>query len=179
MKKMKFTFWLLGFGCGMALTGIIGTFCVLNVKMESQPENVSLAVTEKLDVVETTETPSESISKTSIMPSKTTLEYSENQRQEEKQTPSGRVEVTNQDEKAKETIDKEVGMEEVYKTITIPKAVGAKQICDLLEEEGLIDNADDFLTYIKSYKKQRFLKHGELTLPLNVDYERLLEELTV
>lgn len=38
MKKTKFTFWLLGFGCGMMLTAMIGIFVVLSVKTEPNKE---------------------------------------------------------------------------------------------------------------------------------------------
>ena len=34
MKKVKFTFWLLGFGCGMILTGMLGTLLTLKVDFE-------------------------------------------------------------------------------------------------------------------------------------------------
>lgn len=35
MKKVKFTFWLLGFGCGVILAGIIGTFLSLRINLKT------------------------------------------------------------------------------------------------------------------------------------------------
>ena len=179
MKKIKFTFWLLGFGCGIALTGIVGTFCALNIEVGKEDVSLGTSSLNEQESSRATKSPQPEISVMSSEPVEETAPSKKNDALME-QSPSG----IPKDEQFVE----EIGIGEsqapkerevAYKSITISQTAGASEICKQLEEEGFIEDADAFLAYIKSLKKQRFLKHGELLLPLNVDYERLLEELTV
>ena len=158
MKKLKFTFWLLGFGCGVTVTGIIGVF--VSLKIET-PKNEQVATYEKV----VKEAPS-------MMPLEEIAEVTSESLKEEQ--------MVNETEKSLEP-SAAVNEEETiaYKVIDIPKSASAKEICELLEKEGVIEDSEAFLDYIRSKKKQRFLLYGKLSLPVGTSMEVLLDELTV
>lgn len=171
MKKLKFTFWLLGFGCGVTVTGIIGAF--VSLKIEA-PKNDQVTIYEKkVEVTPSTqptgELPvvmSESPKEEQVVNDTEKASVEEKQEEIKKPTPEPSEAISQKEEI-------------VYKAIDIPKSASAKQICDLLEKEGFIEDSEAFLDYIRSQKKQRFLLHGKLSLPVGASMEVLLDELTV
>ena len=154
MKKIKFTFWLLGFGCGMAFTGILGTF-------------ISLKVVPMSIVQETHKSLSEDVAQSEgEMP--TQLSQVDENAQNQQSNING-------DGQESESLEQEA----LYREIDIPSVYSASEICQLLQEEGIVEDGKAFLEYIRERKLQRYLQDGHLKLPLNASYEELLNELIV
>ena len=61
-----------------------------------------------------------------------------------------------------------------YVTVTIPAGSGATTVCNVLERNGIIDNANNFKVYIYTQKKERLLRHGIVTFPIDGTYEEIL-----
>lgn len=169
MKKIKVTFWIIGFGCGVMVTAMVSILLALNltksydvtdlkaepiviadessdetIKQENQLDNIKNEediniISEPLDQVET---------------------------QDSKQDPITNKE-TKKADKTQETCQ-----------ITITDDLSGQDICNLLEEKGLVDDGEAFRHYIWSQNKQRSLHSGTLTLPYGLSYEELLSWLT-
>lgn len=63
-------------------------------------------------------------------------------------------------------------------SIFVPEEAGATEVSKLLQEQGVVENADDFLKYIYKNKKSKVLKDGTITFPLHATYEDILALLT-
>lgn len=182
MKKIKFIFWLLGFGCGVTVTGIIGTFLSLKIespKIETSKSDQSMSydrVIETAPSVLPTEETSANISEAAKeeQMAKDSVKTPEEEPQEAVNAPN---ESANKTPEPSVVASDEKTM--IYKEINIPKLASAKEICDLLAQEGFIEDSEAFLDYIRAQKKQRYLLHGNLNLPVGASMEVLLDELTV
>lgn len=167
MKKTKLTFWIIGFGCGMVTTGMIGALLCLNIKTTETIESTTQIEQEQLKETTLPSLVDEQNEVTSDV---------NNQEQIE-------VEKLDESEMEAETVlqetmqEKEVIQEATIKEVIIPSKVTAGEICRILEGAGIIDNADNFLTYIRAKQKQTQLKSGVYQLPINADYEIVLDEL--
>lgn len=168
MKKVKFTFWLLGFGCGMILTGMLGTLLTLKVDFEV----VSSQEDQKLSTMQSMTNEHEEIEE---------LTLEENEKVSE-------VNPTEEDDLTKDLVEEKKNISDIEEStikvqekyeIYIPEQSGASEICTILEQAGLVENGKDFLGYIKENGKQTKLKNGYLELPYNADYATLLELLVV
>jgi hypothetical protein len=65
------------------------------------------------------------------------------------------------------------------KVIAIQAGMSAKQIADLLAQEGIIDDAEKFHNLSIQYNKTRWFKAGQFTLKSGMSYEELLGILTI
>lgn len=176
MKKVKVTFWLLGFGCGIALAGMIGTLLTLRIDISAQRistrENdvVDELIKEKQDDVEKK---SNEVSSIDSSPDNGI----------EKNDNHGQILMENEDPSFtaddQTSIVEQQNEAETYREVSIPNASSANEICTILENEGIVENGKDFLSYIKEHKKQTRLKNGRLSLPTDASYETLLELLLI
>ena len=171
MKKVKLTFWLIGFGCGMIVTGIIGAISTLNVSTDklkavvSQDEVVAWENNELAEdtTQDTAKKMQDKIRVKENQLEEVTKEINENHNRENMQT----------------TIENDTeftGVEKVSEVI-IPSQVTASEICKILQQNGIVQNSDDFLAYIKEQKKQTMLKSGKYILPIEGSYEEILKQL--
>lgn len=173
MKKVKVTFWLLGFGCGIALAGMIGT--LLSLRIDVMGQQASTKENTTLNKVSQREESQNPTDKQSVEGSHTDLAKGE---EKEEQLRGSEVEEAHMAESSADshtsiiTTDEET-LEKHYE-VFIPNNSSASQICSILEEVGVVESGKDFLTYIKEHKKQTRLKDGKLTLPVQADYETLL-----
>lgn len=151
-KKEKFIFWIIGLGCGIILSGIVGTGISLRM-LNNQLIQVNTKVEENRK--ETNE---------SVDYSSTQLEDLENV--EEMALVESTDELANEEiiEIPQETID-----------IFIPAGTGAGEISYILEEKGIIESADTFVTYIANQNQARSLRQGSFEFPTNIDYDEALE----
>ena len=69
--------------------------------------------------------------------------------------------------------------QEGSKVIEIKAGMSAKQISDLLAQEGIIDNAQNFHKYSIEHSKTRRFMIGKFTLRSGMPYEELLVLLTI
>ncbi|MCL1916980.1 MAG: hypothetical protein FWG14_01490 [Peptococcaceae bacterium] len=65
------------------------------------------------------------------------------------------------------------------KVIEIKSGMSAKQISDLLAQEGIIDNAQEFHNFSIDHGKARKFMVGKFALSVGMSYEELLELLTI
>jgi len=59
-------------------------------------------------------------------------------------------------------------------TFSIPEGLVARQVCELLEAEGVIEDADDFGRYLMEQGLTTKLAHGTYRVPQNCTYGELL-----
>lgn len=168
MKKVKFTFWLLGFGCGMILTGMLGTLLTLKVDFE--------VVSSQDDQIHNTMQP---LTKENKEIENLSLEESDTVSEDEPIKEDNLIEdLVGEKENTLKLEESTIETQEKYE-VYIPDQSGASEICRILEQAGIIENGKDFLEYIKENEKQTKLKNGYLELPYNADYATLLELLVV
>ena len=176
MKRVKFTFGIIGFGCGMVTSGMIGTLLSLNIKV---PEHASTNASKEQVVIE--EDKENSHSKQEVISTETNIE-NESSTSKVSEDKAQKI----QEEQAADHIQekKDEPVENLTQSensgvceVIIPSKVSAGEICEILKDAGVIDDAENFLSYIKSRKKQTSLKSGQYTLPINANYEDILEAL--
>lgn len=161
MKKLKTTYWLLGFGCGIILSGIVGTVCSLNIRVETSGMNNSELAS---DI------------KVQNEDEKKLIKYDA---EEEYKTEKYKEENIKSDEELL-VVDEINDGSEVINTILvhIPSQSGATDIARILEEADIIDDAKAFISFIKDQNKATKLKHGEIMFTKKLTYEQVLEILT-
>ena len=164
MKKVKVTFWLLGFGCGIALAGMIGTLFTLRIDsvIQQQTNVKENTIIDEAKIERQNNTKEQSNEESSVDPvlSKNSQEnLNDNQTTIDSYMP------------AIDTQQKEVNN---YCEVYIPDTSSASEICEILEEAGIVESGKDFHEYIKEHRKQTRLKDGMLNLPIQSDYETLL-----
>ncbi|MDF2596068.1 MAG: aminodeoxychorismate lyase [Clostridia bacterium] len=81
------------------------------------------------------------------------------------------------EEHIEEPVEEE--LEPVTKVIYIPGNLTASQICIILEQEGIIEDAKEFSNYLIQNKKTTYLKDGTITLPTDASYEELMKQLLI
>lgn len=164
MKNLKFTFWLIGFGCGIVISGIIGALFTINVDAhENSKESIKLEA-DQLSKHETERVEEAQVEMPSV--------------QQDKKKPS------NVSEQREEKLSAEVSttstlkvIEQKYCELEIPKNANATQICQLLQEKNVIRDSEEFLEYIKSKGMQNRLRAGKVRLPELGEYETILDTL--
>lgn len=65
--------------------------------------------------------------------------------------------------------------DQTYITFTISRGMSSGQVSELIMQKGLIENAVDFDNYIKQKGKSGVIKIGIYTLPIDSDYQKILE----
>lgn len=174
MKKLKVTFWLLGFGCGIILAGIVGT--LLTLRVDARVQEVNRKENNVNDIVEE-----------SRIESPNSLESERNtealidpvlNESIQKDTNNNQIMINSKEEfngdHPTQDIEAKEEIIESYYTVYIPSTSSASDICVILEEAGIVESGEDFLDYIKVHKKQTRLRHGTQNLPKHTDYETLL-----
>lgn len=161
MKQIKMTYWLLGFGCGIILSGIVGTICTLNV----QEYKISVSSTEELEPIETNNQDEE------IKPDNEKVEEYKTEKYEDE------IQVSNQDSSETDRLEVNAQIpEEIPEEIEIyiPSMSNATEIAGILEDAEIIDDSKAFIDFLKQNKKTTKLKHGKITFPKIVTYEEIL-----
>lgn len=161
MKKLKMTYWLLGFGCGIILSGIVGVFCSLNIRLETSAINHN----EPTTVVGNN-------SEEENKPIKHNIEKEyKSEKYEEENAKSDTQALSN---------EKIEDVKETSSTIQvhIPTQSGATDIAQILKLADVIDDANAFISFIKDQNKATQLKHGDIVFSKNLTYEQVLEILT-
>lgn len=171
MKKVKVTFWLLGFGCGIALAGMIGTLLTLRIdlsvqQLNTKEDNVADEVREeKRNSIEAQGSKDDSLD--TVLDDSIQDEVSDHQVME-----NDKGEFVRDDLMPISGMQQEVAIN--YYEVHIPNNSSASEICAILEEAGIVESGKDFLEYIKEHKKQTRLKNGTFKLPMYTDYDTLL-----
>ena len=145
-KKQKFIYWLIGLGCGIALSGMGMAFIGLSISPEEEIKQISETFVK-----------------------------------DEGYTPESEEETKGKDAKEegiKEEAEEVVFKEPTYKWIEIPLDYGATEISTLLENEGIIDNQENFLEYLREHKQTKKLRYGNKYLPINGEYDSIIAILT-
>ena len=164
MKNLKFTFWLIGFGCGIVVSGIIGTLFTINLEAhETKSEPSRLEVNQLSEREEELETNAELEQTQGIEQEKNSSNISEQMLEK----PHDEVSTASTLKVARKK----------YCEIEIPKNASAMEICYLLEQNNIIEDRDSFLEYIKSKKMQSRLRAGKVKLPVLGDDEEVLNAL--
>ena len=167
MKKVKVTFWIIGFGCGIVVTGIIGALLTLNVQQKEKDE--VYAESPKLE--ESTIISPESISDESKQHN---LVEDEQKKVENSAIETNENQEQNNETQEQNNVDEQV---KVIQNVIIPSKLNASEICEILEKNGVVKDGDDFLKYVKEQKKQTYLKSGEYNLPVEASYDIILNKL--
>lgn len=176
MKKVKVTFWLLGFGCGIALAGMIATLLTLRIDTSSQ--RISTRKSDVLDeqIKENEDNVEEKNDERSSI-------ESSDDNNIEKEINDGRIAMEDKEQSFgnddKTSVIEQQNKERDYYEVDIPNASSANEICIILEKAGIVEDGKDFLSYIKEHKKQTRLKNGRINLPSYADYETLLALLLI
>ena len=166
MKNLKFTFWLIGFGCGIVVSGIVGTLFTINLEAHETKSEPS-----KLEAKQLNEGEEEANTDTGIK-----LGQTEEIKKEKGSTNiSEQILQENHDEVSTASTLKVI--EKKYCEIEIPKNVSAMEICYLLEQNNIIENKDTFLEYIKRKKMQGRLRAGKIKFPVLGEEEEVLNAL--
>ena len=176
MKKIKRTFWLLGFGCGITFAGTIGTWVTLQIdtgiEQSSQEQSKQNEKMEEFEAQNQTDLKNTS-QKENLQDSEQAKEY-----RQEKDVNNNQVVVDNKKEltggEENKTIKEHEEKIEEYCEVFIPSTSGASDICSILESAGVIESGKEFRRYIKEQGKQTYLKDGTFSLPKGADYETLL-----
>lgn len=158
-KKKQFIFWLIGLGCGIVLSGILGIIVVLNTgEYKSSMLSRVEPVTEQKNIAY-----KEPIATALIVPQNKEKITSQSVKEDDIPvvTPGGLL-VTPKEKEQKVV------------QVIIPSGINATETCKLLEEAGVVEDGDDFKEYISKQKKTTKLKDGKFSLPLEATYEELL-----
>ena len=152
------TYWLLGFGCGIILSGIVGAICSLNI----QEYNIGVS--------NVTDPPMMEIN------NQEQYEKINNENIEEYKTEKYENEISSVEQESSkvERVDPSI---EVLETIevNIPSKSMATDIAKILEKAGVIEDSKAFVDFIKEKKKTTKLKSGKIIFTKNSSYDEILE----
>lgn len=161
MKQIKRTYWLLGFGCGIVLSGIIGAITALGI----QDDGKKISNVLQQQVEQTYKKQDQNTQDNETEDEYKTQKYEE--KHEVNESVSLPTNIPDVEVKEIETI-------EVY----IPSKATAREIATILHEHGVVDDATSFLEFVREQKKTTKLKDGNLTFVKNESYEEVLNTLT-
>lgn len=167
MKNLKFTFWLIGFGCGMVVSGIIGVLFTINLQAHETASEPIEIVTDQLKQRELEEEKKVEVKNEQVIQDgKMRLDMDVN-KQNSEITPSSELTTTS-------TIKV---VQKKYCEMEIPKNMSAVEICELLEEKGVISSSEAFLEYVKSQNMQSRLRAGKVKVPILGSHKDILDAL--
>lgn len=171
MKKIKLTFWIIGFGCGVMVTAMVGMILSLNMEQSTpqaalKTEPIIKATTKNVVEDNKQEQTINIKNEEDVNIEEETLEVKDTLNQTEEMTHAN-ASLENEEKEEPKTCQ-----------ITISDEFSGQDICNLLEEKGLVDDGEAFRHYIWSQNKQRALHSGTITLPYGLSYEELLSWLT-
>ena len=192
LKKQKFVYWLLGLGCGIIVSGILMTIVGLKVIDQYEMTSSTEEFNEQSDapkILQQNETSQQeaSASKEPVLEEERVFKeplveeieetdsLKENELKENDASKETRLEeeVVIEEKKEVDEVDKELVKERNY-SIYIPSDATATSIASQLEEEGIIENGNDFLIYIKEQGKTSLLRSGSFMFPEKATYEEAL-----
>lgn len=177
--RQRFIFWIIGFGCGIVLSATIMVGLVFNTKeykaqlaseFSSQENLGKLKESTELDNKEITKEiedaqGTEPLLKDKPISSNPTEESLKPGSEEIKGSPITSDSALKAEKKAEE-------LQTV--TVNIPKQATAKKICELLQRQGVIEDAEDFSKYIVEKRKTKYLKDGKIVFPIGAEYDVIL-----
>jgi len=188
---MKLKYYLKGFGIGVIFATLILSVSFY-IKKESgkslsKQEIESLATA--YGMVYTEETTEEEMQQESS-DEPVTMRETETTRETES---IRETETTRETESIRETTTREIETQTIFeaqtsaimegasveqKTITIVSGMNAREIAYLLQEAGIISDAEDFRRYIVQEKYSTKIRTGVYTFTIGTDYETIIEEFT-
>lgn len=176
MKKVKVTFWIMGFGCGIVLAGMIGTLVSLKTVGRIQEIQEENKITSQIEQQVTDQEFKNEDNKYKEQSS--TLNEINNNSQMENINNNEAI-ANNKEESVGNTENEsiETNNDKMYQEVFIPSTSGSGDICRILEAAGVIEDGDAFHEYIKAKNKQKYLKDGTFSFPKDADYETLLKML--
>ena len=172
MKNRRMLYIILGFGCGLVLAGVVGLITSLNPQAYTISENSQMQ--------DNKESSASDIKDNNKVEEYKIEQYinenvTEEDQGDEKETLKNQnigvvkneVSEVTEDKKATNrhiaaNSEEQIVENEDYIYVDIPKDFGATEICQLLEQEKIIENADEFLTYIREEDKQTKLLDGRI-----------------
>lgn len=179
-KKEKFIYWFIGLGCGVMVSGLAIIFVGLNMT-SSQQEKQTFNYNSLVSPVTQNQDKENKASSSQIEEDTSQNTY------RDKETAMVTTDVETEDVKSKdpETVDVEHVEQEVpkenpissiqtYKWVDIPNTYSASQMCVFLEQEGIIEDAKAFRTYIRQQDMTRKLLSGKRYLPIKGEYKDIL-----
>ena len=184
-KKERWIYWLIGAGCGMVISGVSVTYMGLKLQASYQEEKTQVELSEvtkapqeqvtdlpevvtDLPEIEapttTTESinPTESTNKTEATDNSTTTPSQEGDLIEEllQGVLPGEEETVQENVEAEDTIN-----------VFLEEDLSATQICNALEDAGVIASSKALLDYIYEQEKSTKLRTGEFKFPRNASNE--------
>ena len=182
MKRMKVTFWLLGFGCGVVFMGILGTWIALTLQVDKEQETQVNNHNLLEEVIRDSEENEDDLeSKDSLLnpaEDKNNLQADIINNNEmivdnKEELIGGEQLQILEENQATEQVEEII--EEAYCEVFIPSTSGSGDICRLLEAAGVVEDGEAFHEYIKVKGKQKYLKDGTFNFPKDANYETLLK----
>ena len=171
LRNNKFIFWLIGFGSGMILSGIVGAVCSLNINeyktavsninQENKVDKGMGSIAQKSEQLQQSPQTHSKAEIAESLPVDTPVAKKQQLKEQMLQTPVPSKET---DTLSENTIE-----------IDIPSYFTAQQIGELLEEKKIIDDSGKFIAYVREQKKTTKLRAGKYTVPLNSSYEEVLK----
>ncbi|PHV71770.1 hypothetical protein CS063_04215 [Sporanaerobium hydrogeniformans] len=168
-NNKKVTFWLIGLGCGMIISGI--TMMVYILSCESAIREI-VKENEVHAEKQTDEIKAQQIE----IPSNEKISSA---LQELKQEISGLKKETQEEEgiEKSSTLTDENQNEKIK--VFISKRMNAIEICKLLKEAGVIEDEKNFFDYVSAQNKTRYLKSGVLEFEKEASNEEILAILAI
>lgn len=170
-ENRKMTFWFIGLGCGMIISGIVMMIYILACENTLVKQNGNSVEANKI-YDEGTE---ESKSGLGVLPDKQVSFVLE----ELKEEIIGLKKERDHEDKTQQYIEldiEKVNEDEKIK-VFIMEDMGATQICKLLKEAGVIENEKNFFDYVVAHGKTKYLKHGWIEFPKAGTNEEILDRL--
>lgn len=156
-KKEKFIFWLMGLGCGILLSGIVGTFLSLNIL--NNDFKLKNEMTNEHEISNNSKLNNEAINNSNELTEEEIIEKA--------------LGLGMKFEDSKEISNDENAPIKLY----ISSELGATEICEVLEKSKVVKDGEKFKEYIKKQDKVTSLRHGEFEFSRNMTYEEILEVL--
>jgi len=180
--KKKLIYGLIGFGCGIALSGIIMLVVILNIDeyQKGLITYISSSDEQKEDIRQDNTTQPSSIEEDLVNDDlKIQDTIIDNTLSDQEIIEHSNIEDMISDQEAIEesTVLKNNRDESRNITVYIPQYSTAVRICKILQEQGVILDAEDFANYIKANNKTKKLRSGKLILSPQSSYEELLKQL--
>ncbi len=172
--KKKLIYGLIGFGCGVALSGIMMLVVVLNTE-EYQQGLVNYQIRDRAYSPETEA--NKMINKDIIIDSANTSTNMEDRNSNAVVEILEPVSTEQADSSQAEGLQEDMGQADEPQMITviIPKHSSSERICQILEEQGVVADGEDFERYIRLNKRSKYLRSGPVVLPAHAEYDKLLE----
>ncbi len=170
-ENRKLTFWFIGLGCGMIISGIVMMIYILACENTLVEQNGNSIEANKI-YEEGTE---ESKSSLGVLPDKQVSFVLEELKEEIIELKKGR----NHEEETQQYIESDIKLvnEDEKIKVFIMEDMGASQICKLLKEAGVIENEKSFFDYVVAHGKTKYLKHGWVEFPKAGTNEEILDRL--